>query len=88
MNIFIQGENTRVKRKLGLVDNTMIIAEPTKRAKDNEFVFFKKNEHGSLGFKRYKKVKHLKCEVYAIVDIWNENTKKILKKLNKKSMKC
>ena len=82
MYIFIQGENTKVKRKLGIVDNTMITAEPTKRAKDNEFVFFKK-EDGRLGFKRYKKVKHLKCEAYAIVDICNENTKKILKKLNK-----
>ena len=82
MYIFIQGENTKVKRKLGIVENTLIVTEPTKRAKDNEFVFFKK-EDGRTGFKRYKKVKHLECEVYAIVDIWNHNTKKILKKLNK-----
>ena len=44
MYIFIQGENDKVKRKLGIVDNTMIIVEPTKRAKDNEFVFFKKED--------------------------------------------
>ena len=81
-NIFLQGDmkNNNAKRKLGIVDNTIITVEPTKRAKDNEFVFFEK-EDGRIGFKRYKKVKHLECEVYAIVDIWNHNTEKILKKL-------
>ena len=84
MFIFLQGDmkDNNAKRKLGIVDNTMIVTEPTKRAKDNEFVFFKK-EDGRTGFKRYKKVKHLECEVYAIVDICGHNTKKILKKLNK-----
>jgi hypothetical protein len=84
MLIHLQGGKT--KKILGLTDNTMIVVEPTKRAKKNEFVFYKTSEHGGMGFERYKKIKHLECEVFAIVDIWNYNTKKILKKLyrNKK----
>ena len=84
MHIFMQGENNKAKKRLGLTKNTVIVVEPTKRAKNNEFVFYEAGEYGGVRLKRYKKVKHLEIEVYAIVDIWNENTKKILKKLNKK----
>jgi len=37
-----------------------------------------------MDFKRYKKIKHLEVEVYAIVNIWNEDTKRILKKFKRK----
>ena len=83
MFIFTQG-NSKVKKRLGIRGNTMIEVEPTKRAKDNEFVFYA-DENGSMNFKRYKKVKDLKVEVYAVVNVWGENTKKIMKRLNKKS---
>jgi len=82
MFIFIQGDS-KVKKRLGLISNLMIEVEPTKRAKDNEFVFYKKNNHDGMSFKRYKKVKHLKVDFFAIVNIQGENTKKILKHLCK-----
>jgi len=84
MHIFLQGEDNKVKRKLGLTDNTMITVEPTARAKNNEYVFYKTDKHGGMDFKRYKKIKHLEVEVYAIVNIWNEDTKRILKRFKRK----